>query len=565
MSVIAPLRKGDPARIGPYRILGRLGSGGMGTVFAATDAAGNKLAVKVVHHQQAEDPEFRARFHHEVEVLRRVEGPCLVPLMDADTTAEIPWLVTPFVPGLTLHQHVQTSGRLRGIQLHLFAAGCSSALAAIHEAGVIHRDLKPANVILSPQGPRVLDFGIAHTADGTAVTRTGVMTGTPGWISPEHYRDGRSGPAGDVFALGALIAYAATGRPPFGEGAADALAFRVMTGDPDLEDVPDALLEVVESALAKDPAHRPLASAMAQQTTSLLSRQPTQVLGDVHERPTQVAELMASEWHLPTFEDPAWGMPASRRRRTRATLAAVGAISVALTAAGVWTVQHDGGATSAMERTAPRASTLARPSRPSVSSPRTSATSAAPPMSVAASPSTAAPTATQLVTFMPWTPSGEPAQGITITTHSAGNCWEQAMGSGRDDAWRCSDDSSRILYDPCFASQNNAPHMNEMLCPADGSLTRLAWLVPDGPLPNKPSQDEPPTPLALVLEDHQSCFTAGGAGSILSTVNGQSLSYRCPHGDLYGGPNTSGSLWTITYRPSDAAESTTVPITKAYM
>ncbi|MGW9036210.1 serine/threonine-protein kinase, partial [Streptomyces sp. NPDC055721] len=240
---VQPGRPGDPQRVGPYRIIGRLGSGGMGTVHAGLDAAGSRVAVKVVHPAQADDPEFRARFRREVQLSARVQGPCLIPLLAADPDADTPWLATAFTPGLTLDRHLAVHGPLVGATLIAFAAGTAQALATIHAAGVVHRDVKPQNVILAAGGPRVLDFGIAHATDGTSVTRTGVMTGTPGWVSPEQYRTGAAGPEGDVFTWGALVAYAATGRPPFGTGAPDVIAYRVMSDEPDLQSLPDALHE----------------------------------------------------------------------------------------------------------------------------------------------------------------------------------------------------------------------------------------------------------------------------------------------------------------------------------
>ncbi|MFF8432210.1 serine/threonine-protein kinase [Streptomyces sp. NPDC016566] len=252
-SRIQPVRPGDPRRIGPYRVIGRLGTGGMGTVYAALDSSELQVAIKVIHPAQAADEEFRARFRREVRLSRRVTGPCLVPVHDADTDGPIPWLATPFVPGPTLDQYLAASGALDEAHLYALAAGTAAALAAVHGAGIIHRDVKPQNVILAPAGPRPLDFGIAHLMDGTSVTRTGTMTGTPGWISPEHYRTGEVGPAGDIFAWGALIAYAATGRLPFGTGAPDAVAFRVLSAEPDLQGTPDSLLPLVTQALARLP------------------------------------------------------------------------------------------------------------------------------------------------------------------------------------------------------------------------------------------------------------------------------------------------------------------------
>ncbi|MEU1450206.1 protein kinase domain-containing protein, partial [Streptomyces mirabilis] len=170
---VHPARPGDPGRIGPYRVIGRLGSGGMGTVHAALDPGGRRVAVKVVHPAQAGDEEFRARFKREVEVSGRVTGPCLVPLLAADPGADVPWLATAYVPGLTLGEHIAAHGPLSGARLYALAVGTAAALAAVHAAGVVHRDVKPGNVILAPDGPRVLDFGIAHALDGTSVTRTG--------------------------------------------------------------------------------------------------------------------------------------------------------------------------------------------------------------------------------------------------------------------------------------------------------------------------------------------------------------------------------------------------------
>ncbi|MFF8594298.1 serine/threonine-protein kinase [Streptomyces sp. NPDC015220] len=311
---VQPARPGDPSRIGPYRVIGRLGAGGMGTVHAALAPDGARVAVKVIHPQQAQEPEFRARFKREVELSSRVGGPHLVPLLAADPDADTPWLATAYVPGPTLNEHVLTHGPLTGGSLHALAAATAQALSAVHSAGVVHRDVKPQNVILTPSGPRVLDFGIAHAADGTSVTRTGVMTGTPGWISPEQYRTGATGPASDVFAWGALVAYAATGRLPFGTGAPDVVAFRVMSGEPDLDGVPGPLRGVVERALAKDPGERPPADEAARACGELLASQVTQVVGA--DAPTAVAgDLVSAVWDVPALHDPAWPLPAGRSRK----------------------------------------------------------------------------------------------------------------------------------------------------------------------------------------------------------------------------------------------------------
>lgn len=300
----------------------------MGTVYAALDVAGERMAVKVVHPAQAADDEFRARFRREVQLSQRVTGPCLVPIRDADTEAEVPWLATPYVPGPTLDRHVTANGCLTGAHLYALAAGTAAALATVHAAGVVHRDVKPQNVILAPSGPQVLDFGIAHALDGTSVTRTGVLTGTPGWISPEHYRTGAVGPEGDVFAWGALVAYAATGRLPFGGGAAEAVAFRVMSAEPDLDGVPSDLRRRVEQALAKEPSERPAAAELARECTELLAAQATAVVSPGGRQPTLISDLVSLHWDLAVEDEPVWSVPSHRDSRARLFLAVAAAAAV---------------------------------------------------------------------------------------------------------------------------------------------------------------------------------------------------------------------------------------------
>ncbi|MBM7442779.1 serine/threonine-protein kinase [Streptomyces sp. HB132] len=342
---VRPARPGDPRRIGPYHIIGRLGAGGMGTVHAGVASDGMRLAVKVIHPEQAQDPEFRARFRREVELSSRVTGPHLVPLLAADPDAPTPWLATAYVPGPTLNEHVNAHGPLAEGSLHAFATATAHALAAIHAAGVVHRDVKPQNVLLTPIGPQVLDFGIAHASDGTSVTRTGVMTGTPGWISPEQYRQGTAGPAGDMFAWGALVAYAATGRLPFGAGAPDVVAFRVMSGEADLDGLPVTLRETVAKALAQEPGDRPSAAVAAQECAVLLASQVTQVAG-AGAMPTTAVDMVTAVWEVPAAEDPAWSLPANRSRSRKRLAGAVvlAAAVIGCLAGGVaaWTPGDNG-------------------------------------------------------------------------------------------------------------------------------------------------------------------------------------------------------------------------------
>lgn len=271
-----------------------------------------------------------------------MHGPCLISLLAADPDAENPWLATAYAPGLTLDQHLAAHGALTGGTLYSFATGTAQALAAIHAAGVVHRDVKPQNVILTPAGPRVLDFGIAHAADGTSVTRTGVMTGTPGWISPEHYSTGTAGPEGDVFTWGALVAYAATGRPPFETGAPDVVAYRVMSNEPDLDGLPNELREILAKALAKSPAKRISAAAAAEQCELLLARQETQVLGVAGPEPTSTSDHLTAEWNLPNVEDSAWSLPTRRLHKRALTAVVVIAIAGAAISGAVVTFSSSG-------------------------------------------------------------------------------------------------------------------------------------------------------------------------------------------------------------------------------
>ncbi|MEY2243879.1 serine/threonine-protein kinase [Streptomyces sp. BF23-18] len=331
---VQPALAGDPSRIGPYRIVGRLGAGGMGTVHAGVASDGTRVAVKVIQPSQAQDPEFRARFRREVDMSSRVTGPYLVPLLTADANAAQPWLATEYVAGPTLNEHVLAKGRVTGPSLYAFAAATAQALAAVHAVGVVHRDVKPQNVILTPSGPRVLDFGIAHADDDTRVTRPGATTGTPGWIGPEQYRTGAAGSESDVFAWGALVAYAATGKSPFGTGAPDVVAFRVMSGEPDLGGVPTPLREIVRRALAKEPGERPSAADAAEECFELLAAQLIQAMR-ADTLFTRAEDMITAVWDMPPAEDPAWPRPARRGRRPWAGMLVVAAAVIGGLAGGV--------------------------------------------------------------------------------------------------------------------------------------------------------------------------------------------------------------------------------------
>ncbi|MEV5827447.1 protein kinase [Spirillospora sp. NPDC052242] len=251
-----------PDRIGPYRVMDRLGEGGMGTVYAGTDASGRKVAIKVIRREYAADPQYRARFESEVRAAQRVRPFCTAPVLDADPRADPPYLVTEFVNGQSLDAAVAENGSLRGADLEAVAVGIATALTAIHDAGVVHRDLKPANVLLSTFGPRVIDFGIARSLDGTRLTATGGIVGTPAFMAPEQL-DGRgASPASDVWAWGATVAFAARGDTCFAGDSLPAIIHRIMSAEPDLSGLDGSLLHTVRRTLAKDPAHRPSAQEL---------------------------------------------------------------------------------------------------------------------------------------------------------------------------------------------------------------------------------------------------------------------------------------------------------------
>ncbi|MFD5633488.1 ABC transporter substrate-binding protein [Streptomyces sp. NPDC127077] len=266
-----PLRSSDPARIADHRLLRRLGAGGMGVVYLARTPGGALVALKVLLAEYAEEPGFKERFRREVEVARRVDSPSVVPLVDADPDAEAPWLATAFVPGPSLAEAVTAYGPLSERGLRLLGARLAEALGEVHRAGLVHRDLKPGNVLIAHDGPRLIDFGIARAPEDRTLTATGVVVGTPGYLSPEQ-AEGRGGdgisPASDVFSLGCVLAFAATGRAPFGSGAVDALLYRAVHDPADLEGVPEGLLDVLARCLEKDPARRPDAGALVRELTA---------------------------------------------------------------------------------------------------------------------------------------------------------------------------------------------------------------------------------------------------------------------------------------------------------
>ncbi len=267
---LTPLRADDPEHIAGYRLLGRLGAGGMGVVYlgelpdghpAGERVTGSQVAVKVVRGELADDDGFRARFRREVTAARRVSGDCVVEVLDADPEAETPYMVSEFVRGPDLSSLVAQYGPLDGRRQHAFAAGLAQALLSIHSVGLVHRDLKPANVLCAQRGLKVIDFGIASAADGASLTRTGLVVGTTGWMAPEQVNGEKVLPLTDIFCWASVIYFAATGLAPFGEGSPATVLYRVVANDPDLSHplIEPRLRPLLAAAFRKDPRSRPAA------------------------------------------------------------------------------------------------------------------------------------------------------------------------------------------------------------------------------------------------------------------------------------------------------------------
>ncbi|MEO3887968.1 protein kinase [Nonomuraea sp. B5E05] len=296
----APLRPTDLREVGPYRLLGRLGEGGMGTVFLARAPTGRFVALKVVKAEFANQEGFAARFHAEVDSARRVASFCTAQVLDNGNTGDgRPYMVTEYIAGTPLSDQISKHGSLDPGPLHGVALGVAAALAAIHVAELVHRDLKPANVILSLSGPRVIDFGIARALDReSGFTLSGELLGSPGWWAPEQVRGEPVSPAADIFAWGCLVAYAANGRHPFGRGDPITLAHRVLNTPPDLGTLPAPLDDLVRLATSMDPAQRPTAQDLL--IALVGGNTPTPSINP----PTLVATELLNDWRPPQGDDP---------------------------------------------------------------------------------------------------------------------------------------------------------------------------------------------------------------------------------------------------------------------
>ncbi|MEH1127839.1 serine/threonine-protein kinase [Micromonospora sp. CPCC 206061] len=339
-SPAGPLLPGDPRQLGPYRVVGRLGEGGMGTVFLATDVAargGAPVAIKVIRSEYARDEVFRARFRREAEAARRVARFCTAQVLDVVLDGDVAYLVTEFIDGPTLAAWIAQGGPLRGSMLDSLATGVAAALNGIHAAGIVHRDLKAGNVLLSRLGPKVIDFGIARATDhAVARTDSGPVIGTPAYMAPEQF-DGKIVAASDVFAWGCVITYAATGRTPFGAGTPYELMRRVISDEPDLSGLEPPLRDLVGRTLCKRPEQRPTAREL------LLA-----LVGDRTDPVLATTKMLdATDWTLPDAPHDAAPSRGERRRIPYRSLAlaavAVATLVTALTLLpGLGTPGNDG-------------------------------------------------------------------------------------------------------------------------------------------------------------------------------------------------------------------------------
>ncbi|MGW5863728.1 serine/threonine-protein kinase [Streptomyces sp. NPDC055239] len=273
------LRREDPRVVGSFRLHRRLGAGGMGVVYLGSDRRGQRVALKVIRPDLAEDEEFRSRFAREVSAARRIRGGCTARLVAADLDADRPWFATQYVPGPSLHDKVAAEGPLSAADVAVVGSALAEGLVAVHEAGVVHRDLKPSNILLSPKGPRIIDFGIAWATGASTLTHVGTAVGSPGFLAPEQVRGAAVTPATDVFALGATLAYAGMADSPFGHGSSEVMLYRVVHEEAQLGGVPDALAPLIRACLAKDPEERPSTLQLSLRLKEIAARE-AQGLGD---------------------------------------------------------------------------------------------------------------------------------------------------------------------------------------------------------------------------------------------------------------------------------------------
>ncbi|WP_327087633.1 WD40 repeat domain-containing serine/threonine protein kinase [Nonomuraea sp. NBC_01738] len=372
MPSFAPLRTGDPERLGAFRIIGRLGEGGQGVVYLATDQTGANVAIKWLRAELAGDEVSKERFMREVQVAERVAPFCTAAVLTQGIEHERPYIVSEYIDGLSLHRVVDEQGPRAGSALHRLAIGTATALAAIHQAGIVHRDFKPANVLLGADGPRVIDFGIARALD-TSSSLTSMAVGTPSYMPPEQFMGHPVGPATDMFSWGATMVYAASGRAPFGSDTMPAVINRVLNQPPDLGALDGALREIVAACLSKDPGMRPTAD----QVIMRLLQHPVSSGAAVLAQGAAAAGPAQPSWG--GAPQHSWAPPVQHSRSKAPVLIAVSVTCALLLVAGValvipWSKIANGG-TSTTTISPEAAVDTAKPSTtpPTTAPPRTSA------------------------------------------------------------------------------------------------------------------------------------------------------------------------------------------------
>jgi serine/threonine protein kinase len=375
---LAPLRPNDPERCGPYRLQGRLGAGGMGVVYLAFGPDNLPVALKVLQPALAHDEEYRIRFIREVNAARLVDSPYVAKVMSAETASDPLWLATEYIEGATLAHAVESNGPVPPDRLRGLAADLASAVLALHQAGLVHRDLKPANVVLAWSGPKLIDFGIAKHEGATDLTQSGVTVGSLQWMSPEILDGQSASRASDIFAWGLCVAFAGTGRPPFGAGNPTAVAYRITSEQPDLQGLPQDLASLVAASLAKNPQGRPT----AQYLTSTLGARGPQVTAVAIPRPEggwtgptpgqpPAAPHAAPQ---PPIASPSWPPQSGRGRRPSWLLPVLvmGALIIAAAVAITILLTSNNSATPTAKNS-PTPSTSTRPSQSQTPSPTPSA------------------------------------------------------------------------------------------------------------------------------------------------------------------------------------------------
>src|SRR5690242_8119938 len=456
----------------------------MGVVYLAETRDGQPVAVKVLRPELADNPEFRTRFGREVTALTRIQGMCTVRVIEADTKAPKPFLVTEYADGPSLSEYVDAYGPLDPQMLYGLATGLAEALAAIHAAGIVHRDLKPSNVLLTAAGPKVIDFGIAQALDTTSLTRTGITVGSAGFMAPEQIT-GRAGTAADVFTWAVTVAFAAGGKAPFGTGPSDAIMYRIMHADPDISAVPPGLRPLVEAALAKDPQARPTAPQVLAELTN------TQLTGTGarYENPTQT--VLAQTWHPsaagpmgaapgPTAPGPTGARPARRRTAllpvvlTLAFLLAAGGTALGLALAGKPASHPASGATSAPASPAqPASSAATTPATPAASSTAPSAPASTAATTPASTPATAGAVQLPVLTVggytgMKPTEIAYSGDATNVVTKIAWSSWTatEASGQGTSDIDSCNPNCAQ-------APPSLVPTTVTLSAPVNGRFTKM--------------------------------------------------------------------------------------------